>query len=138
MASKMAPLSDEIQYISLYTLRPIILHFYLLPFIPLYLTWLYVWVVVYGVNEYFEAGLIVLAIIGCVQILSCLFCHWSVHVRSFFTCSSVSYLPYKIFTLSPSLVLTWIVLFAHRSFFTASCILGWFDKFVRVRSSINF
>lgn len=106
MASKMASLSDEIQYISLYNLRPIILHFYLLPFIPLYLTWLYVWVVMYGVNEYFEAGLIVLAIIGCVQILSCLFCHWSVHVRSFFTCSSVSFFSsltiYDIFHFSNS------------------------------------
>jgi len=90
MATKVASLTEEIQYIKLYTLRPVILHFYLLPFIPLYILWLYGWVVLYGVKEYFEAGLIALAIIGCLQILSGLFCHWSVHVRSFFTCTSVS------------------------------------------------
>ncbi|KAJ7372377.1 hypothetical protein OS493_019827 [Desmophyllum pertusum] len=58
------------------------------PFIPLYLTWLYFWTVVYGVTDYFEAGLIALAVVGILQILSCLFCHWSVHVRCLFTCST--------------------------------------------------
>ena len=90
--SKMAAfsLNEEIQYVKLYKSRPLILHYYLLPFIPIYLTWLYFWIVVFGVSEYYEAGLIVLASVGIVQILCGLFCHWSVHVRSFFTCSAVS------------------------------------------------
>ncbi|XP_073242423.1 endoplasmic reticulum transmembrane helix translocase-like [Porites lutea] len=80
-------LNEEIEYVKLYRIRPILLHFYLAPFIPIYLTWLYFWTVVYGVTDYFEAGLIALAAVGLLQILSCLFCHWSVHVRCFFTCS---------------------------------------------------
>ncbi|XP_068689455.1 endoplasmic reticulum transmembrane helix translocase-like [Montipora foliosa] len=81
-------LNEEIEYVKLYRIRPVLLHLYLLPFIPIYVAWLYFWTVVYGVNEYFEAGLIALAVVGLLQILSCLFCHWSVHVRCFFTCSA--------------------------------------------------
>lgn len=82
-------LNDELEYVKLYRIRPLLLHLYLGPFIPLYLTWLYFWTVVYGVTDYFEAGLIALAVVGILQILSCLFCHWSVHVRCLFTCSTV-------------------------------------------------
>lgn len=82
-------LNEEIEYVKLYRIRPVLLHFYLAPFIPIYLIWLYLWAVVYGVTDYFEAGLIALAVVGLLQILSCLFCHWSVHVRCFFTCSTV-------------------------------------------------
>lgn len=82
-------LNDELEYVKLYRIRPLLLHFYLGPFIPIYLTWLYFWTVVYGLTDYFEAGLIALAVIGILQILSCLFCHWSVHVRCLFTCSAV-------------------------------------------------
>jgi len=81
-------LNDELEYVKLYRIRPLLLHFYLGPFIPIYLTWLYFWTVVYGVTDYFEAGLIALAAVGILQILSCLFCHWSVHVRCLFTCSA--------------------------------------------------
>ena len=82
-------LNDELEYVKLYRIRPLLLHFYLGPFIPIYLTWLYFWTVVYGVTDYFEAGLIALAAVGILQVLSCLFCHWSVHVRCLFTCSAV-------------------------------------------------
>ena len=82
-------MSDEIESVSLYNLRPTIFHGYVFPFLFSYSFWLYFWVVVYGVNEYFEAGLIALAFIGCAQILVCLFCHWSVHIRCSLTCSKV-------------------------------------------------
>ena len=45
---------------------------------------------VYGVEEYFEASLIALAVIGLLQILVSLFCLWSVDVRCALTCSKVS------------------------------------------------
>ena len=88
-----ASISDDIRSISLHNLRPVVLHGYVFPFIFLYSIWLYFWVGVYGINEYFEAGLIALAIVGCVQILVCLFCHWSVHVRCSLTCTAVSCRP---------------------------------------------
>ncbi|XP_067057939.1 endoplasmic reticulum transmembrane helix translocase-like isoform X1 [Acropora muricata] len=81
-------LNEELEYVKLYRIRPVLLHFYLLPFIPIYVAWLYLWTVVYGISDYFEAGLIALAVVGLLQILCCLFCHWSVHVRCFFTCSA--------------------------------------------------
>ncbi|XP_033643148.1 manganese-transporting ATPase 13A1-like [Asterias rubens] len=80
-------MSDEIKSVSLHNLRPLVLHGYVFPFIFLYGIWLYFWVGVYGVDDYFEAGLIALAIVGCLQILVCLFCHWSVHVRCSLTCN---------------------------------------------------
>ncbi|XP_078604347.1 endoplasmic reticulum transmembrane helix translocase-like isoform X9 [Branchiostoma floridae x Branchiostoma japonicum] len=84
----MAPsIDDLVQRVSLYNLRPFLLHLYVAPFLVIYAVWLYVWLGFYGVGEYFEAGLIALAVIGIVQILSCLFCHWSVHVRCSFICN---------------------------------------------------
>ncbi|KAH3794412.1 hypothetical protein DPMN_147945 [Dreissena polymorpha] len=83
-------LNEEIQYVTYYNFRPTILHGYIGPFVGLYLVWLYCWTVVYGLEEYFEAGLIALACIGVVQVLVSLFCLWSVHVRCVLTCSRVS------------------------------------------------
>ena len=89
-ASKLTPISDEIVDISLYNLRPIYLHGYVAPFILIYAAWLYVWTVVFGVDEYYEAGFIALAIVGILQILTCLFCHWFVSVRCLMTCNTCS------------------------------------------------
>ncbi|XP_065286450.1 endoplasmic reticulum transmembrane helix translocase isoform X2 [Dermacentor albipictus] len=87
----MAPLAtsvDElVQYISLHTRKPFLLDGCVSPFLTLYAAWLYLWTCVYGVSEYHEAGLIALACLGVVHILTCLFCHWSVHVRCLLSCS---------------------------------------------------
>ncbi|KAK7497039.1 hypothetical protein BaRGS_00011775 [Batillaria attramentaria] len=82
-----APLNDEIQRLSYHNIRPVVLHGYVLPFLFIYAGWFYMWTVVYGVDDYFEAGLIAFAIIGLVQILTALFCLWSIEVRCWMTCS---------------------------------------------------
>ncbi|XP_030853617.1 manganese-transporting ATPase 13A1 [Strongylocentrotus purpuratus] len=87
----MAPsMEEQIESVTSYNLRPLVLHGYIFPFVFIYIAWLYMLVIVYGVNDYLEAGLIVLAAIGCVQILVCLFCHWSIHVRCSLTCRKES------------------------------------------------
>ncbi|XP_033096943.1 manganese-transporting ATPase 13A1-like [Anneissia japonica] len=78
---------DVIASLTPVILRPTILHGYVAPFAVIYICWFYCLVFIYGINEYFEAGMIAVAGIGCLQILVCLFCHWSVHVRSFLTCA---------------------------------------------------
>ena len=84
------PLADiDIKHISLHNIRPLLFHGYVAPFVCLYGVWIYVWLVVYGVQEYFEAGLIALAMLGLLQILCCLFCHWFMDVRCALTCSKV-------------------------------------------------
>lgn len=75
--------------VTLYKPRNVLLHGYIGPFIILYVSWLYLWVSVYGVQEYYEAGLIVFSFIGFLQILACLFCHWSVNIKSLFCCNKV-------------------------------------------------
>ncbi|KAH9507578.1 hypothetical protein Btru_051511 [Bulinus truncatus] len=85
-----APLTEEIQRLSYYNLRPLFLHGYVFPFIFIYAAWAYVWTYIYGIDGYFEGGLIALAGIGLLQILTCLFCLWSVHVRCALTCSEVA------------------------------------------------
>ncbi len=82
-------LNDEIEHISLYNIRPLVLHGYVAPFILLYLMWFYFWVFVYGPEEYFEPGMIALAAVGLLQILVCLFSVWFVGVRCLITCSKV-------------------------------------------------
>ncbi|XP_076043398.1 endoplasmic reticulum transmembrane helix translocase [Oratosquilla oratoria] len=79
-------IDDLVDNVGLYEPRPLIFHGYIFPFVGLYTAWLYTWLVVYGYNEYYEAGFIALAVIGCLQVLTCLFCHWSVHVRCLLTC----------------------------------------------------
>ncbi|XP_064615938.1 endoplasmic reticulum transmembrane helix translocase-like [Liolophura sinensis] len=83
-------LNEEIQRVAYYNIRPLVFHGYVGPFALIYVLWFYCWTVLYGLQDYFEAGLIVLAIIGVLQILTSLFCLWSVHVRCALTCSSVS------------------------------------------------
>ncbi len=41
------------------------------------------------VDNFMEAGFIGLAVIGILQTLVYLFCHWSVHVRALLTCTRV-------------------------------------------------
>lgn len=82
-------LTDEIEQISLHNPRPLILHGYVAPFIVLYLVWLYIWVSIYGVHDYYEVGCIGFAVIGLLQVLACLFCHWFMEVRCLLTCSKV-------------------------------------------------
>ncbi|XP_052869799.1 endoplasmic reticulum transmembrane helix translocase isoform X1 [Anopheles cruzii] len=55
-----------------------------MPFMVLYALWLYFWL--FGADEYWDAGLPVLACIGFTQILVCLCCFWSVHVQTFVNC----------------------------------------------------
>lgn len=89
MTSKIR-IDDLVESVSLYVPRHVLLHGYLGPFLIIYILWAYLWIVSYGVSEYFEAGLITVAGIGIIQILICLCCHWSVHVRCLLSCHKVS------------------------------------------------
>ncbi|CAG9533011.1 unnamed protein product [Cercopithifilaria johnstoni] len=70
-----------------YTVKPIIAHAYVGPFIFLYVGWAYLWFSIYGVNECWELGCIIMAAIGILQILTVLFCNWFVSVHCLLTCS---------------------------------------------------
>ncbi|VDM65646.1 unnamed protein product, partial [Strongylus vulgaris] len=52
----------------------------------LYATWFYLWSSFYGYEEYYELGFIGAAIIGLVQALVILFCHWFVGVKCALSC----------------------------------------------------
>lgn len=96
----MAPVKDSVdelvQSVSCYNPRPVLLHGYLGPFISLYLVLVYTWFTKYSEVEFQESWLIIVAALVATQILSYLFCHWSVHVKCFLTYSKVN-----IFTGSP-------------------------------------
>ncbi|XP_043245096.1 endoplasmic reticulum transmembrane helix translocase-like isoform X2 [Amphibalanus amphitrite] len=88
MGCKTKALDDLIQSLSYHNVRPLIFHGYMLPFITLYLVWLYIWLFVQGYEEHFEMGLVGIAVIGFIQILTSLFCLWSVSVRVLLTTSA--------------------------------------------------
>lgn len=94
-------LSEDVEYISLHKPLPFVLQGYVWPFVLLYTALLAVWVGVYGFLEYTEAFLIGFAIIGGLNIITCLFGVWSVHVRCALTCT-------KVFFLSTALYKSWI------------------------------
>ncbi|VDM49613.1 unnamed protein product [Toxocara canis] len=89
----MGSVDQLVHSITPYTTKPIIAHAYVGPFILLYGTWLYLWCGLYGVNDYWELGCIVMAGIGLLQVntplpvLTVLFCHWFVAIHCLFTCS---------------------------------------------------
>ena len=82
-------LSDEVLSIELFKSSPLLLHGYVVPFICLYTIYFSIWIFVYGMFNYFEVGCIILAFLGIVQILVCLACHWSIHVRAKLTARKV-------------------------------------------------
>lgn len=83
--------SDElVSSVSLYRRRPRLFHGTVLPFITvLYPGWLYVWLGIYGVEDYPEPGLLALAAIGIAHVLTVLSGYWSVHAHCFLTCAKV-------------------------------------------------
>jgi len=87
--NKLISVNEEIESVSLYSLRPLVLHGYVLPFVLLYAGWLYVWVAVLGFSDYVEAGCIGFVIIGLLQVVCSLLCHWFVSVRCLLTCNRV-------------------------------------------------
>jgi len=89
--NKLICVNEEIESVSLYTSRPLLLHGYVLPFLLLYGGWLYVWAAVLGLSDYVEAGCIGFVIIGLLQVVCSLLCHWFVSVRCFLTCNRVRF-----------------------------------------------
>jgi len=85
----MAAVSEDVQSLCYYNPLHTLLHGYAGPFLVIYLLEAYVWLAVYGVDDYFEAGCITIAATAAIQVVTCLFCVWSVHVRCLLTCKKV-------------------------------------------------
>ncbi|KAA3676480.1 uncharacterized protein DEA37_0000046 [Paragonimus westermani] len=83
------PLTQDIASVELYDAKSPFFHGYVFPFVLLYAVWLGIWFTSLGFVDYFELGLIVTAVIGVVQILICLFCHWFVEFRCLMRFSKV-------------------------------------------------
>ncbi|XP_033227041.1 manganese-transporting ATPase 13A1 [Belonocnema kinseyi] len=77
---------DLVLSVTLYNQLRNIFNGYILPFVFLYLIWIYCWIFVYGIEEYYDAGLVGFAAIGLLQIFVCLCCQWSVHIYCFLNC----------------------------------------------------
>lgn len=80
---------ELVESVSLYTPRPVLFHGYVWPFTFLYVGWAIIWGTWLDPESSFEAGMIGLAAILVLQTLVYLFCHWSVHVCAYLTCSHV-------------------------------------------------
>uniref|UniRef100_A0A158P6R6 Cation-transporting ATPase n=1 Tax=Angiostrongylus cantonensis TaxID=6313 RepID=A0A158P6R6_ANGCA len=76
-----------VESITTYRCLPLWAHLYAAPYGVIYACWFYIWISVYDFNEYYELGLIGVAIIGMVQALLILFCHWFVGVKCALSCS---------------------------------------------------
>ena len=82
---------NDVEYTVLYKPLPLLVHGYVLPFIVLYVGILIGWIVVFGNFEHFEALMICIATIASLNIITCLSCVWSVHIRCLLTCKKVNY-----------------------------------------------
>lgn len=95
MATTASSRVDElVQTVTLHNPRKLLFTGYVLPSVILHAVWIYSWIFVYGIDEYYDAGLVGIAAIGVLQIFICLCCQWSVHIHTFLNCSSEKN-PYK-------------------------------------------
>jgi|GEM_PF-6163732 len=90
-------IDELVQSATLYHDIPVLLQGCVMPFLSLYVIWVYGWLVVYGFEDYTEAGFLGIAAIAVCHILCCLACYWSVHVYCFLTCRKVSRLESKLY-----------------------------------------
>lgn len=79
-------LDELIQYVTLHKLNHLVFQATLSPFLFAVAGLFYLWVFVYGFEEFYEAGLVSLAALGCLEVLLCLCCYWSVHINTFLNC----------------------------------------------------
>ena len=95
MATTASSRVDElVQTVTLHNPRKLLFTGYILPSVILHAAWIYSWIFIYGIDEYYDAGLVGIAAIGVLQIFICLCCQWSVHIHTFLNCSSEKD-PYK-------------------------------------------
>lgn len=90
MAATSSRIDELVQSVSLHNPRKWVFNGYILPFMMLQSLWIYCWIFIYGIDEYYDAGLVGIAAIGVLQIFLCLCCQWSVHIHTFLNCSTVS------------------------------------------------
>ncbi|XP_043596060.1 endoplasmic reticulum transmembrane helix translocase [Bombus pyrosoma] len=94
MAIASSRVDELVQTVTLHNPRKLLFTGYVLPSVILHAVWIYSWIFVYGIDEYYDAGLVGIAAIGVLQIFICLCCQWSVHIHTFLNCSSEKD-PYK-------------------------------------------
>lgn len=85
-------LAPDIESIDLYTEKHLLLHGYIWPFAALYACWFSYWIKTLGATEYFELGLIGIAIIAVTQVITALFCFWFVSIRCLLMYRKVTYI----------------------------------------------
>ena len=90
MSSLIEANHELISRVVLYRAKSPLLYGYTSPFFLLYSIWLYLWIVVYGYENYLEVGGIVGAVLVLVNVLMVLCCHWSVHIMAVMTCTKLS------------------------------------------------
>lgn len=83
-------MSEDVDYVTCLKPLPFALHGYVWPFALGYVLLLVGWTWLHGPLEQMEGFFIGCAIIGVLNIVTCLFCVWSVHIRCKLTCSKVS------------------------------------------------
>ncbi|XP_053209621.1 endoplasmic reticulum transmembrane helix translocase-like [Panonychus citri] len=91
MAKIRDSVDELVSHVSCYNSRPLLFHLYLAPFLCIYVFLINLWFVKYSTTESQEIWFIWVAVAVILQILTYLFCHWSVDVNCFLAFSKVSH-----------------------------------------------
>lgn len=83
-------IDDLVKYVTLHIPNPLPLNGTIFPFVFLYAIVVYVWLFIYGFEEYYELGIIGMVGSAFLQILTSLCCYWSVHINTFLNFRKVS------------------------------------------------
>lgn len=80
-------IDDLVQYVTLHTVKSVAFSGVVWPFVIAYLICLFF---IYESGDNYEIGLIALAVVAVVHILTSLCCYWSVHISAFLNCRKAS------------------------------------------------
>lgn len=84
-----SPVSEDVQQVTYHKVLPLIFHGYVWPFLLTYSLLFCGWMWVYGLQEQLEGLFVFCAVIGALNIITCLFCVWSVNTSCKLTCLTV-------------------------------------------------
>lgn len=92
-------LDELIDSVTVYKTLPLYFHGEVFPFLGLYCLTVYLGLYVYDYEEYGEIFMLVVGVLALLQVLTCLCCFWSVHIRCFLSCRKVICLNFYLYFL---------------------------------------
>ena len=83
-------IDELVDSVTIYKALPLYFHGGIFPFVACYVVTIYFGLYVYDYEQHGEIFMLIISVLALLQVLACLCCFWSVHVRCFLSCKKVN------------------------------------------------